>query len=331
MCKTSFPLSFVCDIGFLLLSALSLPHNRYLVVILIAVGAGQVLGVSALLGQRRDRKALVIRAVLYYGALNFYYWALMFIPIGMCTVLGYTFPLATAVISHAGCCGPRERLSAIGWTCSITAFAGILLVVAPWAPPAAVTAGNNTTASAAARNATNLSGGGGAKVAADLNDTRLNTLWGVLLTTASALCWAVQVIFIRKTRAGVHWLQVEMVTACVHSFLITPLVWLVQFVVLTIAGQPTGGGVIFDAEASAGEWGLCLAVGAAAFIGLGCSTRGFQLEEAPRGAIIMYLEIPFSTFVAVHSYRSLGVPFSPRPIPSSNHLRFPHPVSLFYT
>jgi len=34
-------------------------------------------------------------------------------------------------------------------------------------------------------------------------------------------------------------------------------------------------------------------IGGFAFIGLGCYTRGFQLEEAPRGTIIMYLEIPF--------------------------------------
>lgn len=38
-------------------------------------------------------------------------------------------------------------------------------------------------------------------------------------------------------------------------------------------------------------------MGAMAFIGLGCYTRGFQLEEAPRGAIIMYLAIPFSYFL----------------------------------
>jgi len=34
-------------------------------------------------------------------------------------------------------------------------------------------------------------------------------------------------------------------------------------------------------------------IGLIAFIGLGCSTRGFQLEEGPRGAIIMYLEVPY--------------------------------------
>lgn len=41
------------------------------------------------------------------------------------------------------------------------------------------------------------------------------------------------------------------------------------------------------------QWGECMLIGGFAFIGLGCSTRGFQLEEAARGAVIMYLEIPF--------------------------------------
>lgn len=44
-------------------------------------------------------------------------------------------------------------------------------------------------------------------------------------------------------------------------------------------------------------WGECILIGAVAFIGLGCYTRGFQLEEAPRGAIIMYLAIPYAYFL----------------------------------
>ena len=92
----------------------------------------------------------------------------------LCPVRRYTFPLLTAVFVHFGWCGDRESLSGRGWACSAAGFAGIVLVVAPWTG----------------------------------NDWTLDTLWGVLLTLGSALCWAVQAIVIRNTRASVHWLQV---------------------------------------------------------------------------------------------------------------------------
>jgi len=36
----------------------------------------------------------------------------------------------------------------------------------------------------------------------------------------------------------------------------------------------------------------CILIGAVGFSGLACFTIGFQLEHAPRGCIVMYVEIP---------------------------------------
>jgi drug/metabolite transporter (DMT)-like permease len=227
----------------------------------------------------------------------------MYIPLGLCTVLGYTFPIVTSVVSHFGWCSSSsssssdgtpqqpEKLSAFGWACCFAGLAGIVLVVRPW-----------------------REGGLGS-----------DAVIGILLTTGSALCWAVQVIVIRNTRAEAHWLQVEMVTAVVHNFVMTPIAWAVQYVVLELTapeggtggarGAGRGGGngssntsssssssgpqsgatvrsSIVNLDITTDAWLLCVGVGLLAFVGLGASTRGFQLEEAPRGAIIMYMEIP---------------------------------------
>jgi len=65
-------------------------------------------------GRREERVLLVIRAILYYGALNFYYWSLVYIPIGLATVIGFSFPIVIAVIYHWGCLTEPERLTRFG-------------------------------------------------------------------------------------------------------------------------------------------------------------------------------------------------------------------------
>ena len=99
---------------------------------------------------------------------------------------------------------------------------------------------------------------------------------------------------IRNTRTSVHWLQVELFTAVTHSLVLTPLAFAGQYAVLILTGRAHDARtVIFDGGVDASTWAVCVGVGVVAFVGLGCSTKGFQLEEAPRGAIVMYLEIPF--------------------------------------
>ena len=67
---------------------------RYLVVIAIAAPLiWRSPDLRFVPARAEDRRALLARAVLYYGALNLYYWAFEFIPLGMCTTIGYTFPL----------------------------------------------------------------------------------------------------------------------------------------------------------------------------------------------------------------------------------------------
>jgi len=41
------------------------------------------------------------------------------------------------------------------------------------------------------------------------------------------------------------------------------------------------------------QWCKCIVVGLVAFSAVSFTTIGFQLEEAPRGSVIMYFEIPF--------------------------------------
>lgn len=57
----------------------------------------------AYLGEPDDLKVLFVRSLIYFGALNLYYWARMYLPFGYTTVLGYSFPLMTA-----GCASPSD-------------------------------------------------------------------------------------------------------------------------------------------------------------------------------------------------------------------------------
>jgi len=117
---------------------------------------------------------------------------------------------------------------------------------------------------------------------------------GIILAAVGMFCWAVQIVIIRRTRAEAHWLQIEFLTACLQLVL-TPSVWLIQYVVVTIEQKSTKEVVNLHIEPF--QWGDSVLVGVFSLIGLGCCTRGFQLEEAPRGAILMYLEIPLIYFL----------------------------------
>ena len=81
----------------------------------------------------------------------------------------------------------------------------------------------------------------------------------------------------------------ELFTAVTHSLVLTPLAFAGQYAVLSLAGRAHDARtVIFNGGVDTSTWAWCVGIGVVAFIGLGCSTRGVQLEEAPRGAIVMY-------------------------------------------
>ena len=65
-------------------------------------------------GRKEDRFILFMRGFLFFTAMNFYYWALLYIPLGLATTLCYTFPLITAIFSHFGLCITAEKLSKFG-------------------------------------------------------------------------------------------------------------------------------------------------------------------------------------------------------------------------
>jgi len=140
-------------------------------------------------GPKKDRTDLVLRAILYYGNLNFFYWALMYIPFGMATVLDYTFPLFTAIVMHLGCCSEPEKLSKFAWLCTVIGFLGISVVLSSH--------GSNNAA-------------------------------GIILALLCSFCMTFQTVIIRRTRAGAHWLQIEFLTSFLHTLVLTPSVWLVQ-------------------------------------------------------------------------------------------------------
>jgi len=207
-------------------------------------------------GPKKERTALVVRAVLFYGNLNFFYWALLYIPIGMATMIDYTFPLFTAILMHWGCCSKPEKLSKFAWLCTVIGFTGTFFVLS--------------------------------------SDESYNAA-GVILALLCSFCMTFETMIIRRTRAEAHWLQIEFLSSFLHTLILTPSVWLIQWIVYNI--MHVSDYKIVNVNLSAFLWGECILIGAIAFIGLACFTRGFQLEEAPRGAIIMYLAIPFSYFL----------------------------------
>jgi len=206
------------------------------------------------LGVKGERTVLVIRAALYFGALNFYYCALLYIPIGLVTVIGYSFPLLVAMISHWGLISDPEKLSWFGWLCSVSAFLGIALALSA-------------------------------------EDESGSSVEGILMAVGSTLCWAIQVIIIRRTRTSTHWLQLEFVTGMVNAVFLSPGLLVIQWIV-NITNHDSPDRELTLVELSTRQWVECIVVGAIAFSALACFTIGFQLEQAPRGCIVMYMEIP---------------------------------------
>lgn len=205
-------------------------------------------------GPKKHRVALLIRACLYFSFLYSYCWSLMYISLGLATIIVYTFPLFTAIISHWGCCSEAEKLSKFGWLCTLCSFAGTSVVLC--------------------------------------SGEEDNLTIGVILSLVSSISWALQFILIRRTREEVHWFQIEFLTACMLLYILTPCVWIIQYILITYTQDD--GTEILKLHIEPLEWCQLIIFGTVSCIALGCVTLGFQMEEAPRAAIIMYLDITFS-------------------------------------
>jgi len=137
----------------------------------------------------------------------------------------------------------------------------------------------------------NVAGFAGIVIAASAGDDTDTKIQGILLRVVSTICWISQVMIIRKTRASANWLQIEFVTGFVNAFLTTPGIILVQYIVKHVFYE-SGVSEFALIQISRIQWGQCITIGAIGFSALACNTIGFQLEEAPRASIVMYLEIP---------------------------------------
>jgi len=176
-----------------------------------------------------------------------------YISLGLCVILYYTCPLFTAIIFHYGCYSEPERLSKFGWLCSLTGFAGIICT------------------------ASNASVEKGFVV-------------GVILALASSLSYTFHLVCVRRTRSDVHWSQVEFNAAFVWPFILVPCTLIGQHVFDKVTHD--NDRIIFNLHMEPFQWGIGICIGTIVTIALCTITLGFQLEEAPRGAMIMYLEVP---------------------------------------
>lgn len=207
----------------------------------------------AFFGPKKERLSLIMRSVVFFFSVIIYYWALIYVPIGFATSISRTFPLITAVLSSFGCCGKVERLSKVGWFFSLIGFSGAFLMVS--------------------------------FVKVD------NGSIGILLSVLTAFLWALEVILIRNTGSGVHWLQIEFMTAFLCSLFLAPLSLFIQYATLRYIMNNSVDN-IFDFYIKPFTLGQCVLLGTCYVIGYGFYTRGFQLEEAPKGTIMIYLQIP---------------------------------------
>jgi len=235
-------------------------YTRYIFIFLIGgafIQYQRLLGKTMqFFGPKKDRVILVIRAFFYFTFLISLLWAIMFISIGLTTIISYTFPLFTAVISHFGCCSEAEKLSTFSWMCTIIGFVGTFLVVS--------TEGENS-----------------------------NLVAGVILALVSSISWALNLIFIRRTREDAHWVQIEWVTAFYWVFVFTPLAWIMIYFYNIGINNHEGNRTMVNIYITPFQWFECVCLSFTALFAMGCLTLGFQLETAPRGAIMMYVEIPF--------------------------------------
>jgi len=209
-------------------------------------------GSMEFLGPRKIRSILFIRAVCYFTVLSCIYWSVEYISASLTSIIYHTFPLFTAILSHRGCFSEPEKLSKLGWLCTLAGFLGIFCVVY-------------------------------------FKEIDGNLVAGVILSTTASISYTFQLIIIRKTRLDVHWSQMEFVSACVWLYILIPCVLIGRYIINTAKHDHN---VILNFDLKPLIW--CELIGISIFnaMMLGSLTLGFQLEEAPRGAIITYIKIP---------------------------------------
>jgi len=204
------------------------------------------------LGPTKYRAILGLRAVLYFTHIAAFWGALSYTSVGLSVIICYTFPIFTAVIFNWGCCGKPEKLSKPEWLLTLTSFSGTFCIM----------------------------------YTAKGDDKKMA---GVILAMISSICFTFQLIVIRRTRLDVHWSQIEFCTGCVSSGISIVFV-LVGYYVFN--NRYDHGEAILNLEIKPLQLIECIGMCTAITIALGAHTLGFQLEEAPRGASVFYIEAP---------------------------------------
>jgi len=253
--------SVICNFLVKLLEDENIPLEQIIwarsLVLFILVGVfilfGKVHGSSmTFFGPKKFHVMWVIRAVIYFIYLCSIYWALKYISVSLTLTILYTFPIFTAILSQWGCCIEPEKLSKFGWLCTLASFSGIFCDLY-------------------------FSGNGGAHLA------------GIILAMTASISYTFQVIIIRRTKDA-HWSEMEFFPAFVWSFVLTPCALIWKYIFNTVTHDH--GNIILKFNMEPHWWLVLIGMAVLNVIVICSITIGFQFEEAPKGTIIMYLDIP---------------------------------------
>lgn len=180
-----------------ILSGLGLQHMKY-----------------PLLGSKKVRKLIIVRAILGFFALSTYFYSIQLLALRDATVLNFTMPVFTAILAT---CFLKERWGGAEMTGTLFSFIGVLLVV----QPEALFSGN--------------------KVVEQRNS---NTLIGTIMAMIGAATGALSYIIVRAIGQRGEHPMVSVFTYAVFSTPMAGICLLVQGVKIPSVGELIALGLV---------------------------------------------------------------------------------------
>lgn len=201
------------------------------------------------------RGLLLLRASGSFGFQSLWWGALQKVPIGNCISIIYCSPVLTSTWSALFL---GEKLPWFFPLQAALATAGMLLIVDP----------------------PFLHGEGLRENGGDMSSAYTMVFAGLVVCSINP-------IITRQTRSC-SWIEVEHVCAFMASFVLNPLLLLVQC--MLVEEMPA----LPSAAASPAEVGLIVTAALGAFAGVAMETKGYQLAEVGKASMFRYLEVPFA-------------------------------------
>jgi drug/metabolite transporter (DMT)-like permease len=210
---------------------------------------------------------LLLKCAMSFAFITLWWSALRRAPVGDCIAIIYTSPILTSMLSRLAL---KESLpKQFPLRVALVSIGTILVLDPPFIHTllfASLGGSSSTTPSSPDHDYT--------------------------LVFLSLIAAAIVPIFTRKAR-DCSWIEVEHVSACLASTVLTPALLLCQYF-LTASNGSAVSTISKSYAASPSEVGLIVLAAGGSFVGIAMETKGYQLAEVGKASMFRYVEVPFA-------------------------------------